>query len=231
MTQIANDGLRLAGLFSNAGIALMRGDLSCEGCPVETQERVMEVNHFGAVRIVQTLLPTIREHRARVIFNSALMTRVVMPFNAGYAPAKMALEGVRRLASTRSPSVRCARHDHPRRGGELGPRVETRCREGPDRHSVSRPAADDGDVLVDAGETRRLACDVATPIRREGRLRAPGASTPDQDDRRWWRDPGLGDGRAARSSSGCADRNRSEAGLASGQIERPVISSLSTRTH
>jgi len=88
-----DEGLRLAGVFSNAGIAMMRGDLSAEGCPIETQERVMAVNHFGAVRVLQAFLPRLRADRGRVVVNSALMTHTVLPFNAGYAEAKLALEG------------------------------------------------------------------------------------------------------------------------------------------
>ena len=85
-------GRGLAGLFSNAGIAAYSGDLSCEGCPLETQPRVMDVNHFGAVRVVQAFLPLVRRARGTIVINTALMTRTVIPFNAGYAASKAALE-------------------------------------------------------------------------------------------------------------------------------------------
>ena len=86
-------GGRLAGLFSNAGIALYTGDLSCERCPLETQQRVMDTNFFGAVRTVRTFLPLLREARGTIVFNSAMMARIVLPYNAGYAASKCALEG------------------------------------------------------------------------------------------------------------------------------------------
>jgi NAD(P)-dependent dehydrogenase (short-subunit alcohol dehydrogenase family) len=86
-------GNRMAGVFSNAGIAQYVGDLSSEGCPMETQERVMAVDHFGAVRLIQAMLPYLRPDHGRVVINSALMTHTVLPFNAGYAAAKCALEG------------------------------------------------------------------------------------------------------------------------------------------
>ncbi|MFT6565025.1 MAG: NAD(P)-dependent dehydrogenase (short-subunit alcohol dehydrogenase family) [Actinomycetes bacterium] len=86
-------GNRIAGVFSNAGIAQYVGDLSSEGCPMETQERVMAVDHFGAVRFIRAMLPYLRPDRGRVVINSALMTHTVLPFNAGYAAAKCALEG------------------------------------------------------------------------------------------------------------------------------------------
>lgn len=83
----------LDAFFSNAGIAAFDGDTSCEGRPVETQERVMAINHFGAVRVTQAVLPMVRRARGRIVVNTALMARIVLPFNAGYAASKCALEG------------------------------------------------------------------------------------------------------------------------------------------
>lgn len=90
---LRDQGYELAGVFSNAGIAAYTGDLSCEECPIETQERVLQVDHFGAVRLLQAMLPFLRADQGRVVINSALMTHTVLPFNAGYAAAKCALEG------------------------------------------------------------------------------------------------------------------------------------------
>lgn len=84
-------GRGLTGIFSNAGVALFRGDLSCEGCPLETQQQAMDTNFFGAVRVTQTFLPLVRAERGTIVFNSALMAHTVMPFNAGYAASKTAL--------------------------------------------------------------------------------------------------------------------------------------------
>jgi NAD(P)-dependent dehydrogenase (short-subunit alcohol dehydrogenase family) len=82
----------LTALVTNAGIAAFSGDVSCEGCPIETQQRVMEVNHFGAVRVIQAFLPLLRAARGTVVVNSALMAHTVIPFSAGYAMSKSALE-------------------------------------------------------------------------------------------------------------------------------------------
>lgn len=82
----------LTALVNNAGIAAFTGDASCEGCPIETQQRVMDVNHFGAVRVIQAFLPLIRAARGTVVVNSALMAHTVIPFSAGYAMSKSALE-------------------------------------------------------------------------------------------------------------------------------------------
>lgn len=84
---------RLIGLFSNAGMGAYDGDLSCEGCALDTQRRLMDVNFFGAVRVIQAFLPILRESRGTVIVNSAMIAHAVIPFNAGYAASKCALEG------------------------------------------------------------------------------------------------------------------------------------------
>jgi NAD(P)-dependent dehydrogenase (short-subunit alcohol dehydrogenase family) len=83
----------LTALVSNAGIAAMSGAASCEECPIETQQMVMDVNFFGAVRVVRAFLPLLRASRGTIIFNTALMARTVIPFNGGYAASKCALEG------------------------------------------------------------------------------------------------------------------------------------------
>lgn len=86
-------GRGLTALFSNAGVASLSGELSCETCPLERQQRVMDVNFWGAVRVVQTFLPLVRRERGTIVLNSALMAHTVLPFNAGYAASKCALEG------------------------------------------------------------------------------------------------------------------------------------------
>ena len=83
----------LTALVSNAGIAAMSGATSCEECPIETQQRVMDVNFFGAVRVMQAFLPLLRRSRGTVVVNTALMAHTVIPFNGGYAASKCALEG------------------------------------------------------------------------------------------------------------------------------------------
>ena len=89
--QVGEGGLTT--LISNAGIAQLSVPSSCEQCPLPTQQRVMDVNFFGAVRVVQAFLPLLRASRGTVVFNTALMAHTVLPFNAGYAASKCALEG------------------------------------------------------------------------------------------------------------------------------------------
>lgn len=90
---LVGTGRRFAGVFSNAGIAHLEGDTSCEGTPMHVLEQLTAVNFLGATRLVRALLPRARATRAAVVLNTALMARTVLPFNAGYAATKCALEG------------------------------------------------------------------------------------------------------------------------------------------
>ena len=72
VTRVLGPGQGLTALVSNAGIAALGSDVSCEGCPLETPQRVMDVNFFGAVRAVQAFLPLERAARGTVVVDSAL---------------------------------------------------------------------------------------------------------------------------------------------------------------
>lgn len=85
------DGLRA--LFSNAGVAASGGDVSCEGCPIESQQRLMDVNHFGAIRVIQAFLPAVRAAKGTIVVNTAMMAHVMLPFSGGYGASKCALDG------------------------------------------------------------------------------------------------------------------------------------------
>ncbi|MCB0918556.1 MAG: SDR family NAD(P)-dependent oxidoreductase [Actinobacteria bacterium] len=85
-------GSRLVAVFSNAGIAGDIRDPSCEGTTDEELARVTEVDYLGAARFVRALLPALRGDRGRVVLNTAMMARIVIPYNGGYAAAKSALE-------------------------------------------------------------------------------------------------------------------------------------------
>lgn len=90
--ELRANGMSLRGVFSNAGIEGHSPDMSAEGCPISTLELVMSVNYFGAVRFIQGFLPMARADHSTIVVNSALMARIVLPFNGGYAPSKAALE-------------------------------------------------------------------------------------------------------------------------------------------
>ncbi|MGZ8753072.1 MAG: SDR family NAD(P)-dependent oxidoreductase [Acidimicrobiia bacterium] len=74
-------------------MAHFEGDTSSEGTPMSVLQTMMDVNFFGSVRFVTAFLPLARASHGCVVVNSALMARTVLPFNAGYAASKCALEG------------------------------------------------------------------------------------------------------------------------------------------
>ncbi len=86
------DGRGVRALFSNAGVASFDGDVSCEGQSEEKLERVVDVDFLGAVRFIRAFLPLVRQEHGTVVVNSAMMTKVLIPFNGGYAASKAALE-------------------------------------------------------------------------------------------------------------------------------------------
>lgn len=90
--QHVKNGDRLAAVFSNAGIGGYSGDTSCEGLPNDHLERMINVDFIGATKFIRAFLPLLRESKGRVLVNTAMMARIVLPFSGGYAPAKGALE-------------------------------------------------------------------------------------------------------------------------------------------
>jgi NAD(P)-dependent dehydrogenase (short-subunit alcohol dehydrogenase family) len=79
-------------LFSNAGVASFDGEVSCEGQTIERLESVLQINFLGGARFIRAFLPLVRTARGTIVVNSAMMVRVVIPFNGGYAASKSALE-------------------------------------------------------------------------------------------------------------------------------------------
>ena len=54
-----------------------------------------ETNFFGAIRIIQSVLPLMREQRSGIIVNiSSIGGRIAFPFSPSYASTKFALEGL-----------------------------------------------------------------------------------------------------------------------------------------
>jgi NAD(P)-dependent dehydrogenase (short-subunit alcohol dehydrogenase family) len=78
-------------LVNNAGITVA-GPL--ELLEMGALRRQLEVNVLGPVAVTQALLPTLREHRGRIILMGSLFGRIALPFVAPYAAAKFALEAI-----------------------------------------------------------------------------------------------------------------------------------------
>ena len=77
-------------LINNAGIM----DIGLtEAYSVEQARALMETNYFGAIRVMQALLPQMRKAGAGLVINtSSLVGRVTGPFFGTYAATKHALE-------------------------------------------------------------------------------------------------------------------------------------------
>ena len=90
------DAVRRAGdvdaLVNNAGWSA-RGPI--EKVPLDEVRRMFETNFFGAVRMIQALVPGMRRRGGGVVVNvSSLAGRVAPPLNGFYAASKWAIEGL-----------------------------------------------------------------------------------------------------------------------------------------
>ncbi len=79
---------RLDAIVSNAGIAVP-GPIEC--MPMEHIKQQYQINVFAPLRMVQGLLPQLRESNGRMIFIGAGQGRVCLPFGGAYGSSKAAL--------------------------------------------------------------------------------------------------------------------------------------------
>jgi NADP-dependent 3-hydroxy acid dehydrogenase YdfG len=79
-------------LVSNAG-ATLRGTV--EHTPLAEFERLYELNTIGALRVVQAVLPGMRQRGSgKIIFVSSILGRLTIPLIGAYAQSKWALEAI-----------------------------------------------------------------------------------------------------------------------------------------
>ncbi len=79
-------------LINNAGYGVYG---SAEEFPVKDAKRIFETNYFGALRVIQSVLPFMRKQRDGLIINITSLAGVfVIPFQIHYSASKFALEAL-----------------------------------------------------------------------------------------------------------------------------------------
>lgn len=88
-------------LFNNAGTLIMS---AVECVPIKVTKELFEVNVFGALRLIQAVLPSMKARRSGLIINNSSHHGVVgVPFVEIYSSSKFALEG---LTESMAPLLR-----------------------------------------------------------------------------------------------------------------------------
>lgn len=87
----AVDGVGLAGLVNNAGVAF---GAPLEFLPLDDFRRQLEVNVVGQLAVTQVLLPCIRQAKGRIINVTSIGGRIAGPNIGAYHASKFALEAL-----------------------------------------------------------------------------------------------------------------------------------------
>jgi NAD(P)-dependent dehydrogenase (short-subunit alcohol dehydrogenase family) len=84
------ENLPLSAVVTNAGVAL-GGPV--ENLPLDLYRKSFEINFFGAVAIIQALIPELIKSKGKICIIGSMAGRIAMPFLSPYASSKFALEG------------------------------------------------------------------------------------------------------------------------------------------
>jgi NAD(P)-dependent dehydrogenase (short-subunit alcohol dehydrogenase family) len=92
INRIAKEKDRINVVINNAGYDLMG---ALEESSIDEIKAQFETNFFGAVRMMQAVIPMMRKQRAGIIVNiTSLGGRISFPLNSPYHATKFALEGL-----------------------------------------------------------------------------------------------------------------------------------------
>lgn len=92
---------RIDVLFNNAGIGLITA-LEC--IPIKMAKELFEVNYFGALRLIQAVIPSMKARQTGLIINNSSHFGIVgVPFVDIYCSSKFAIEG---LTESMAPVLR-----------------------------------------------------------------------------------------------------------------------------
>lgn len=92
ITAVLNQTSRIDILINNAGYALAG---AVEDTSISEAQAQFDTNFFGAMRVIQAVLPTMRQQRFGLIINmSSLAGAAGLPFTGFYCASKFALEGM-----------------------------------------------------------------------------------------------------------------------------------------
>lgn len=88
--ELCGSGKKLEAVFANAGVAL-GGPI--ENLPMSVYRECFEINFFGAVEIIQALIPELIRDQGKIMIHGSMAGRVALPFLSPYVSTKFALEG------------------------------------------------------------------------------------------------------------------------------------------
>lgn len=90
VAEVIEEAGRIDVLINNAGFGIY-GPI--EEVPVELVKAEFETNVFGAIRVIQEVVPSMRERRSGLVINvSSLASTIVVPFQVHYGASKRAIE-------------------------------------------------------------------------------------------------------------------------------------------
>lgn len=87
---LCQGGKKLEAVIANAGVALGG---SIENLPMSIYRECFEINFFGAVEIIQALIPELIRDQGRIMIHGSMAGRIALPFLSPYVSTKFALEG------------------------------------------------------------------------------------------------------------------------------------------